>query len=171
MQISELLLPEFDIEMANTRKLLELVPDGRFEYKPHQKSMTLGRLASHVAEMPSYVKPTLELEVLTIQPGEQPEIATSRQALLESFDKNVAEARKLIAAASDEELRKIWTFNFGERKVFSAPRVEVLRGMFLNHLIHHRAQLGVYLRMNEIEIPGMYGPSADEMKFWEASAA
>lgn len=171
MQISELLLPEFDQEMANTRKLLELVPDGKFEYKPHEKSMTLGRLASHVAELPSYVKPTLEVEVLNIEPGQQPDQATSRQQLLQSFDKNAAEARKLIAAASDEDLGKTWTLNFAQKTVFSMPRVQVLRAMVINHLIHHRAQLGVYLRLNEIEIPGMYGPSADEMKFWEASAA
>jgi uncharacterized damage-inducible protein DinB len=113
----------------------------------------------------------MTLELLVIQPGQQPFWAKSRQELLEAFDKNVAAGREKLAAATDADLQKTWTLKFGDRTVFSMPRAQVLRGMVLSHLIHHRAQLGVYLRLNEIEIPGMYGPSADEMKFWEAKPA
>lgn len=170
MPISQMLLPEFDEEMKNTRKILERVPEDKLDYKPHEKSMSLGRLAGHVAELPNWVKNTIELEVLTISPGQyQPYIVTSREEMLETFDKNVAEAHDLIAGASDETWAKTWTLQFGDRTVFSMPRAAVLRSMVLSHMIHHRAQLGVYLRLNEIEIPGMYGPSADEMKLWTAT--
>lgn len=170
MPFSEMLLPEFDEEMKNTRKLLECVPDGKFDYKPHEKSMALGRLASHVAELPSWTKFTFDREVLEIGPDFKPDIATTRAELLANFDKYVDEARKVLAAASDEEWRKIWTFKWDGTVVMSMPRTAVMRGTVMNHMIHHRAQLGVYLRLNNIEIPGMYGPSADEMKFWEKVA-
>jgi uncharacterized damage-inducible protein DinB len=169
--ISASLLPEFDAEMANTRKILERVPDGTFDYKPHEKSMPLGRLASHVAEMPNWATHTIQMEVLEMQPGQKPYLAATREQLLADFDKYVTEARALLEGASDEELHKTWTFRYGGKEVMSMPRVAVLRGMVMNHMIHHRAQLGVYLRLNEIELPGMYGPSADEMKFWQPQAA
>ena len=171
MSISQALLPEFDQEMANTRKLLERVPDGKNDYKPHEKSMALGRLASHVAEMPGWGKTTLETELLELEPGMKPFIAGSSKELLETFDKNVADARKAIETASDADWMKTWTMKFGGKEVMSLPRVAVMRGVVINHMIHHRAQLGVYLRLNDIEIPGMYGPSADEMKFWEPPKA
>jgi uncharacterized damage-inducible protein DinB len=170
MPFSQMLLPEFDEEMKNTRRLLECVPDGRFDYQPHAKSMTLGRLASHVGELPGWATMTLDREVLEMGPGFKPTIATSRAELLENFDTKVAEARGLIAAASDEDWAKTWTFRYAGKEVMSMPRSVVMRGTVINHLIHHRAQLGVYLRMNDVEIPGMYGPSADEAKFWEAKA-
>jgi uncharacterized damage-inducible protein DinB len=171
MAIREMLLPEFDEEMKNTRKLLERVPDQKFAYKPHEKSMTLGRLASHVAELPGWAKHTIELEGLDLTPGQQPYLATSREDLLAGFDKNVAEARELLVRVTDEHLQKIWTLKFAGNTVFSMPRYMVLRTSAINHLVHHRAQLGVYLRLNEVEIPGMYGPSADEMKFWDSAAS
>jgi uncharacterized damage-inducible protein DinB len=167
MAIRELLLPEFDQEMKNTRRLLERVPEDKFAYKPHEKSMTLGRLASHVAELPGWAKHAIELEGLDITPGQQPTSAQSRQELLAMFDKNVAEARELLMRVTDDDLQKTWTLKFGGNTIFSMPRYMVLRTSAIDHLIHHRAQLGVYLRLNEVEIPGMYGPSADEMKFWE----
>ena len=171
MPISQMLLPEFDQEMANTRKMLERVPDGKFDYQPHEKSMTLGRLATHVAEVPMWVKSTLELEKLEMT-GKEPQLNFgTRKEILEAFDKHAAEARALISKATDEDLAKIWTLRFGGKEVFSMPRIAVLRSMIMNHLIHHRAQLGVYLRLNNIEIPGMYGPSADEMKLWQAQSA
>src|ERR1700690_508793 len=110
MPFSETLLPEFDEEMKNTRKLLECVPDGKFDYQPHAKSMTLGRLASHVAEMPSWTAFTLDLEVLELQPDFKPEIASSRAELLDKFDKGVVEAREKIAAATDQQWQVMWTF-------------------------------------------------------------
>ena|SRR5579863_7406490 len=171
MPISEMLLPEFDQEMANTRKLLGCVPDDRMDYKPHEKSMSLGRLAGHVAELPGWATMTLNTEGLDIQPGQQPYIGKSRKDLLETFDKNAAEARQRIAIATDKELSQTWTLTFKGKAVFAMPKAGVLRGTVMNHLVHHRAQLGVYLRLNDIAIPGMYGPSADEMKFWQAQAS
>lgn len=168
MPLSEVLLPEFDEEMKNTRKLLERVPDDKFDYKPHEKSMPLGRLASHVAEMPSWAAHTIQMELLEMQPGQAPYLAKSNKQLLEDFDKNVAEGRKLLAAATDADFAKIWTFKYGGQTILSMPKSAVLRSVVMNHMIHHRAQLGVYLRLNEVEIPGMYGPSADEMKYWTA---
>jgi len=162
MQFSETLLPEFDEEMSNTRKLLACVPDGKFDYQPHEKSMTLGRLASHVAEMPSWAAYTLDNETLDLPADTKPRVAGSRAELLEMFDKSVPEAREKIAAASDEEWRKIWTLKIGDKAVLSMPRSTVMRSMVMNHLVHHRAQLGVFLRLNDIMFPGMYGPSADE---------
>ena len=169
--ISQALLPEFDQEMANTRKLLERVPGDKFNYKPHEKSMPLGRLASHVAELPNWATHTITTEQLDLKPGQEPYLAASAQDLLASFDKNITEARHAIAGASDEDLGKTWTLKFNGSTVFSMPRAAVLRGAVINHLIHHRAQLGVYLRLNNIEIPGMYGPSADEMQFWQPAGA
>ena len=169
MTISEMLLPEFDEEMKNTRKMLERVPEDKFNYKPHEKSMAMGRLAGHVAEMPSWAAHTLEMDVLELQSGQQPYAPTSRQELLETFDKHVAEARAHIGGATDETLHQIWTLKFSGKTIFTQPRAQVLRGMVMNHMIHHRAQLSVYLRLVEVEVPGMYGPSADEMKAWGAA--
>ena len=171
MPIAQMLLPEFDQEMANTRKMLERVPDGKFDYKPHEKSMTLGRLAAHVSEIPTYATGTLRFERMDFTGEEKPFAPATRKELLDSFDKFVAEARGLLATASDEDLAKIWTLTYKGKQVFSMPRAAVLRSMVMSHLIHHRAQLGVYLRMNNVEIPGMYGPSADEMKLWQAQSA
>jgi uncharacterized damage-inducible protein DinB len=171
MPISEMILPEFDEEMKNTRKMLERVPDDKFDYKPHEKSMALGRLASHVAELPGWAAHTMQSELLEMEPGQKPYLAESNKQLLADFDKNVAEGRKWIAGASDADFQKIWTFKYGGQTILSMPRVAVLRSVVMNHMIHHRAQLSVYLRLNEIEVPGMYGPSADEMKFWTAQTA
>jgi uncharacterized damage-inducible protein DinB len=168
MPFSETLLPEFVEEMKNTRKLLECVPDGKFDYQPHPKSMTLGRLATHVAEVPSWTAYTLDVELLDLPPDFKPKFAASRAELLEIFDKGAAEAREKIAAATDEAWGKIWTLKFGGETILSMPRSAVMRSTIMNHLIHHRAQLGVYLRLNEVAIPGMYGPSADEQKFQAA---
>jgi uncharacterized damage-inducible protein DinB len=163
--ISQMLLPEFDQEMQNTRKMLELVPKDRFAYKPHQKSMTLGRLAGHIAEFPSWAVHTMTLDVLEMQPGQQGYDPKSREELLQKFDNDLVAARDHITAASDEDFQKTWKFIYAGKEIIAMPRSQVIRSMVMNHMIHHRAQLGVYLRLNEIEIPGMYGPSADEMKF------
>ena len=171
MPFSQTLLPEFDEEMKNTRKLLACVPDGKFDYQPHPKSMTLARLASHVAEMPEWTMMTLDREVLELEPGFKAEVASTRAELLEKFDKGLAEARAKIAAATDEDWQKTWTFKYAGKEIMSMPRSSVMRGVIMNHMIHHRAQLGVFLRLNDVEIPGMYGPSADEQKFWDEKAA
>lgn len=172
MSFEKALVPEFDDEMKNTRKILERVPEDKLDYKPHERSMELGRLASHVAELPGWTVNVIDKDVLDLRSGDwKPFIAKSRKELLDTFDKSVAEARSRIANVSEADLQKTWTFKFDGNPVFSMPRVQVLRSTMLNHLIHHRAQLGVYLRLNNIEIPGMYGPSADEMKFWDPAKA
>jgi uncharacterized damage-inducible protein DinB len=171
MSIAQMLLPEFDQEMANTRKMLERVPDGKFDYQPHEKSMTLGRLAAHTAEIPSYASATIRFEKLDFTGEEKPFAPATRKELLEAFDKHVAEARQMLSKATDEDLAKIWTLTYKGNQIFAMPRAAVLRTMVLSHLIHHRSQLGVYLRLNNVEIPGMYGPSADEMKMFNAQGA
>ncbi len=168
MPISQMLLPEFDHEMANTRKVLERFPEGKNSYKPHEKSMELGRLAGHVAQLPEWATMTLTTESLNFEPSQyKPFIPSSRQELLDMFDQSVAAARQQIAAASDESLGKTWTLSMAGNPVMSLPRAAVLRGMVMNHIIHHRAQLGVYLRLNNIAVPGVYGPSADEPMWGE----
>ena len=162
MSYSQSLLPEFVSEMKNTRKILECVPDDKMDYKPHPKSMDMARLATHVAEMAGWAGPTIDLEVLDIPGDYKPHIATSRAELLQIFDKNVAEARPKIEATSDEHWQKMWSLKFGGHEVLHMPRAAVMRAVVMNHIIHHRAQLGVYLRLNNVAIPGMYGPSADE---------
>jgi uncharacterized damage-inducible protein DinB len=166
MPMSQVLLPEFDHEMANTRKALERVPDDKFGWKPHEKSMTLGRLATHVAELTGWIPTTLETESLDFAPPGappfQPKIAASRAELLATFDKNVAAARAAIGGAGDAQWMVPWTLLNGGQTIFSLPRIAVLRGMVMNHIIHHRGQLAVYLRLNDVPVPALYGPSADE---------
>ena len=166
MTISELFLPEFEQEVASTRRTLERVPDDRFDWRPHAKSMALGDLATHIANIPGWASAILASDSFDmIGPDGQPirsARAGSRQEVLQLFERNVETARRAIAAASDEELAKAWTLRAGEQTLLTAPRFAVLRRMVFNHLIHHRAQLGVYLRLNGIPVPSVYGPSADE---------
>ena len=166
MAIRDSLLPEFDMEMANTRKMLERVPVEKAGYKPHAKSGSLEWLALHVSDLPQWVVETVDKDELDFAPVGVPRPASprleSRDALLASFDQKVAAARAAIAGASDERLHGPWSLKAGGRVIFTMPRAAVLRSFVMNHLIHHRAQLGVYLRMNDVPVPGMYGPSADE---------
>jgi uncharacterized damage-inducible protein DinB len=166
MKLSELFLPEFDQEMTTARKTLERIPEDKLSWKPHEKSMPLGRLAGHVAELAGWAVPTIDQDFLDFmppgQPPFQPTIATSRQQVLEIFDKNRDESRRAIAGASDEHLMKSWSLKRAGQTIMTMPRVSVLRSFCINHIIHHRAQLGVYLRLNDIPVPSVYGPSADE---------
>ncbi len=166
MKLSEIFLGEFAHEMISTRKTLERVPEDKFGWKPHEKSMTMGRLAGHVAELPGWARSVVEKDSFDVAPpggaafqSFQPK---SRQELLSAFEANVEAARKAVASASEEALMARWTLLSGGKAVFAMPREAVLRTMVLNHLIHHRAQLGVYLRLNNIPVPSVYGPSADE---------
>lgn len=166
MKMSDVLLPEFDHEMAGTRKTLERVPEDKFGWKPHDKSMSMGELASHLANIPGWTSITLNQESFDMSPvnGEHPKTpqASSVKELLEIFDKNVAEARTALANVSNEDLMKTWSLLAGGNIVLSMPRAAVLRGFVLSHNVHHRAQLGVYLRLNDVAVPSIYGPSADE---------
>jgi len=169
MSISQALLPEFDHEMANTRKSLERVPDDKFGWKPHEKSMPMGNLAVHLATLPGWTVQTLQQESLDLAPpgGEPfklPE-AKNTEEVVALFDKHVAEARSVLAEATDEQLMKPWSLLMTGKTIFTLPRVAVLRGFVMNHSIHHRAQLGVYLRLNDVPVPSIYGPSADEGGF------
>ena len=164
MTISELLLPEFEQEMTNTRKLLACVPEDRYSWQPHEKSMTLGRLASHVAELPNWIVETLRRTKLEISPGERSFAAASNSELMARFDQNVIEGRSAVQASKDDDYWVPWSLVFGGHVAFTMPRYMVLRTVVLNHLIHHRAQLGTYLRENNIAIPGMYGPSEDDKR-------
>jgi uncharacterized damage-inducible protein DinB len=166
MALSEALLPEFDHEMANTRKTLERIPEDKFDWKPHEKSMALGNLATHLSDLPKWVGFTISQTSIDIAPVDGPpmknEPATSRQEVLDRFDENVKGAREAIAGASDEDLFVNWSLLSGGNPILTMPRVAVLRSFVMNHTIHHRAQLGVYLRLNDIAVPSIYGPSADE---------
>lgn len=166
MSLSAALLPEFDHEMALTRKTLERVPQDKFTWKPHGKSMTMGRLAQHVSEIPSWTVVAIEKDSVDVHPPGsppyQPPAAKSRQELLEAFDNNVAGARTAISSASDDRLMQPWSLLSGGVTVLTLPRISVIRSFMMNHSIHHRAQLGVYLRLNDIPVPAVYGPSADE---------
>jgi uncharacterized damage-inducible protein DinB len=164
MPISSLLLPEFDQEMGNTRKLLARIPEGQYDWQPHEKSMTLGRLASHVAELPRWAVETLARTKLEIAPGERSFAAQSNAELMERFDRNVADARAAIEAAGDADYDVPWSLVFGGHVAFTLPRYMVMRTVVLNHLIHHRAQLGTYLRALDVPIPGLYGPSEDDKR-------
>jgi len=169
MPLAELLLPEFDEEMAATRRVLERVPDGKASWKPHPKSMTLGRLATLVAELPGWVVNVLTLDELDIMPPGGPpprfEALDSTRRILELLDKNVAAARAAVLAASDAEFKKPWTFKVAGRAVATNPKLTVYRRTVLNHLVHHRGQLTVYLRLNGAAVPAVYGPTADEPNF------
>jgi len=166
MPISQSLLYEFDHEMANTRKMLERVPDDRLEWRPHAKSWNMGALATHIAFLAGWAVDTIQKDSLDFAPPGEPPVrnpeASSRADLLAMFDRNVAATRAAISGASDEHLMKPWTLLAGGHEIFTMPRTVVLRSFVMNHGIHHRAQLGLYLRLNDIPVPGMYGPSADE---------
>jgi uncharacterized damage-inducible protein DinB len=164
--ISNSLLPEFDQEMGGTRKALERVPESKFDFKPHEKSMSLAQLASHLAELTSWTVPTLKQPSLDIAPpggpAYEPYVASSSSELLSRFDKNVAEARAALASCEDPEMMQNWSLLMGGNALFTMPRVAVFRGMIMNHVIHHRGQLTVYLRLIGVPVPALYGPSADE---------
>jgi uncharacterized damage-inducible protein DinB len=168
MTIAEMLLPEFDREVAVTRKTLERVPEGRLEWRPHEKSTTLGGLATHISNLLTWAVHTIEKDSIDIAPGGTPlraEPVGSAAEAVEIFDRNASAARAAIAGADDERLAGTWTLFANGRQIFAQPRAGVLRGMVMNHLIHHRAQLGVYLRLNDVPVPAVYGPSADESPF------
>jgi uncharacterized damage-inducible protein DinB len=152
--------------MANTRKTLERVPEDKFAWKPHEKSWAMGGLATHLANLPSWAVLTLSQDSFDMAPpGGEPwknPLASSRQELLEMFDKNIADARAAIAGASDERMFSPWSLLSGGNTLMTLPKIAVLRSFVMNHIIHHRAQLGVYLRLNDVPVPSIYGPSADE---------
>jgi uncharacterized damage-inducible protein DinB len=167
MDFQKELIAEYDRETANTRKMLEAIPaDADFTYKPHPKSMSLGRLAGHVSDTTGeWAISTLTTDKLEFPPDHkfEPYIPASKEALLEKYDQGVAEAKKALAIFPAEKWDDNWKFVAGGQAWIDESKYEVWRNWVLNHLIHHRAQLGVYLRLLDKPIPGMYGPSADTM--------
>ena len=164
MPLIDALLPEFDREMGLTRRALERVPDGQFEWRPHPTSVTLGRLAEHLTEMPQWATITMTqagIEMTTPRPPEYVSPAT-RAEVLAQFDKYLREARGNVAGKVDGEFNAPWTLRTGGKEVFTMPKMAVMRNFVLNHMIHHRGQLMVYLRMLGVPVPSIYGPSGDE---------
>jgi uncharacterized damage-inducible protein DinB len=157
----EMILQEFDHEMATTRKILERVPFEKFEWAPHTKSTLLGRLANHVATLPRLVPHIVDEEKFAMV-RTAPLDVKSAADIVHAFDDLAAKARVALEKATDEHWAGEWEMNFGERQIFKGSRALAYRTLFMDHLIHHRAQLGVYLRLNDVAIPGSYGPSADE---------
>lgn len=164
MTIPELFLAEFNEEMPGTRRILERVPESSFSWKPHEKSMTLGRLASHIADLPARCVTIITAEQFVRQPGTPPWTAASASELLEHFDKTSADAGRALAGLREDQLPVVWTLKMGDHTLASLPRAMALRRVFMNHLIHHRAQLGVFLRLLDVPIPALFGPSADEQR-------
>jgi uncharacterized damage-inducible protein DinB len=160
--LGKAVLPEFDQEMANTRKSLERVPEDKLSFKPHAKSMSLGGLATHLATINHWAEAILGLDSFDVSSAPRNPELKSRAEILATFDKNTATARKAIASATDGDLMKPWSLVAGGKTIFSMPRIAVVRSFILSHTIHHRAQLGVYLRLNDVPVPSIYGPSADE---------
>ena len=161
--LAQLAFSDLGHELASTRRILERVPDGKFDFAPHGKSMTLGRLASHVADMTYFTLAILERDELDFAKNDYPRFAATTQAeLLAHFDAGAAALERAVDALDLERFGQPWTLRSGEHVIFTRPRGGLVRGMGINHLVHHRAQLGVYLRLLEVPVPGLYGPSADE---------
>jgi uncharacterized damage-inducible protein DinB len=165
MAIAEALVPEYDHEMRTTRRLLDRVPEAELSWKPHEKSMSLGELAGHLAAIPTWTERVMtaaEFDMASLGDRTRLRAPQSRAALLVEFDAKVAEARAHLAGKTDAELFAPWTLKSGGEEIFTLPKVRALRSFVMNHSIHHRGQLSVYLRLKNIPLPSIYGPTADE---------
>jgi uncharacterized damage-inducible protein DinB len=166
MNAADLIRSDFEDELNSTRKILAAVPDDKMDFQPHAKSMKLGRLAGHVADLLQWTAVAVDDDKFDVAPGGKPAFApfnpTSGKELLEHFDKNVATAREKLASLDGDRLEDKWSLYRDGKFMFDMPRWKVLMGFNLAHIVHHRAQLGVYLRLNGIAVPGVYGPSQDD---------
>lgn len=164
MAIKDALLPEFDHEMGTTRRLLERLPEADFSWKPHEKSMSLGQLSGHLANIPTWCATILEkiefdLAAMGDRRSQEP---PSRELLLQEFDAKVSAARTCLTQRSDAEMLAPWTLRNQGQEIFTLPRISAVRSFVMNHSIHHRGQLSVYLRLRNVPLPSIYGPTADE---------
>ncbi|MBS1816240.1 MAG: DinB family protein [Acidobacteria bacterium] len=163
MKIADLLLADYDHEIENTRRTLALIPADKGDFKPHEKSMPMGRLAEHTARMGEFGNMVMNTEDMDLATAKWPEFHfNGPEQLLKHLQESSSQLKQTLNAMSDEDLEKVWTMRFGNKIIIQAPKYLVFRTMFLNHLVHHRAQLGVYLRLLNLPVPGLYGPSADE---------
>lgn len=163
MNIIDGILQEFAHENANTRKMLDRVPQQHLGWKPHAKSMTLGRLAGHIVEIPTFIKPIITQNEMVIDMANyKPTEFTAVADGLARFDKNIAEAASAMQGQTNDNLMKPWRLKFGDKVVFELPRIAVIRSMVISHAIHHRGQLSVFLRLQNVPLPPIYGPTADE---------
>lgn len=168
MAIKEAFLGELDYEIQSTRKILERVPAEKMDWQPHPKSMTLRRLASHVAEVPMWAVKTLKDDEFDMAAPEAKSFIApkmdSGKEILAFFDKGLEKALAQLKETPDEDFRKPWSLKSGENVMFTMPKVAVMRTFIVNHMVHHRGQLSVYLRLLDVPVPSMYGPSADEQR-------
>ena len=163
MTIAEILLQDYDVEAKNTRTTLERIPAHLADFKPHEKSMPMGRLTMHVATLPRFATTILTVEKMDLTKQKFPPlIFESTEGAVRAFDQTSSELRDILLQQSDADLERNWTMVFGDKTIADGPRLQLFRTMFLNHQIHHRAQLGVYLRLNNLPVPALYGPSADD---------
>jgi uncharacterized damage-inducible protein DinB len=165
MAIKDSLLPEYDHEMGATRRVLERVPAGDLAWQPHDKSFTMGKLASHIANLPHWMNAVFDAAVFdlaTVGEDARPKQPTELAPILASFDAEVTKARAKLDAQTDAALLSPWTMKQGDHEILTMPKVSVFRSFIMNHLIHHRGQLTVYLRLRNVPLPALYGPTADE---------
>jgi uncharacterized damage-inducible protein DinB len=165
MPLADMFIRELELEAKTTRRVLERVPDGKLTWKPHVKSMTLGRLAQHVATIPGNMSGMARQDSYDVEKFSEPPALESTAAILAAFDASVAQAKADLAATDDAAMMKNWSFNMGGKPIMTIPRIGVYRTMLLNHLYHHHGQLSVYLRLLDVPVPSIYGPSADENPF------
>ena len=165
MPIADTLIMELDLEAKTTRRVLERVPEDKLTWKPHIKSMSLGRLAQHVATIPGSISGMTRLDSFDVERFTEPPALESTAALVAAMDESVAQAKADLAATADAAMMKDWSFNMGGKPIMTVPRIGVYRSILLNHLYHHRGQLTVYLRLLNVPVPSIYGPSADENPF------
>ena len=164
MGMMEPVLMEFQIESAHTRKVLDRVPEDRFDWTPHKKSWTIGKLASHLAENAGWVSGIVDVDEMDLAAtrDHEPFVAKSKSELMAKFDKSVAGAVATMKNVPEDQLFQTWRLRAGDKVLFEAPRIGVIKTMLVNHAIQHRGQLEVYLRLNDVPVPAIYGPSGDE---------
>lgn len=162
MNLNEPLLMELEHELNNTRKALERVDESKFDWKPHEKSMTYGRLASHIAEVPGWMEMILGQDMFEMESGGQAFNAKTSTELLTTFDDGFAKAKEMLRKATNDQLMAPWVMKVDGNTIIDMPRLAVIRAWVFSHLIHHRGQLTVYMRLNDTPVPALYGPSADE---------
>lgn len=163
MSLGQIVAMELEQEAISTRKMLERIPADKLTWKPHEKSMTLDALAGHIVNMVGWTKVTLKEDELDFAKMDyKPPTYTDASQLVEEFDKNLAESLETLANTTDETMASNWTLRNGEQVFFTMPKAVTLRSFVMNHVIHHRGQLAVYLRLLDVPVPSVYGPSADE---------